>query len=196
MATKETLYPVLLAVPENAQKLPPPERVKFLSRHARRALAVSAQKSRIVLGELNKDPDGRPLPFQGIHWSVTHKTEYVGGVVSQAEIGIDLEKVHPRNTHGLFAKTAADGEWELTGGQSWDNFHRVWTAKEAVLKAVGTGLKDLSACRVVEVIDSRHLLIVCHDRLWPVQHYYFDGHVAAITNGERTVKWSLNPSSL
>ena len=196
MATKKTLYPVLLAVPENAQKLPPPERVKFLSRHARRALADSAQKSRMVLDELNKDPAGRPLPFQGIHWSVTHKTEYVGGVVSSAEIGIDLEKVHPRSTHGLFAKTAADGEWELVGGQSWNHFHRIWTAKEAVLKAVGTGLQDLSACRVVDVFDDRHLLIDCHDRLWPVQHYYFDGHVASITSGDRNVKWTLNPSSL
>ena len=196
MAIKETLYPVLLAVPQSAQKLPPPERVRFLSRHARQALAASAQKSRVVLGEMKKDPQGRPLPFEGIHWSVTHKTEYVGGVVSPAEIGIDLEKVLPRNTRGLFAKAAADGEWEIAGGQSWDNFHRVWTAKEAVLKAVGTGLKDLSSCRVVEVIDSRHLVIACHDRLWPVQHYYFDGHVASIVKGDRAVEWTLNPPSL
>ena len=87
MAKKETLYPVLLAVPESVQKMPPPARVKYLSRHARKALAASAQISRITLGNLKKDQEGRPLPFGGINRSVTHKTEYVGGVVSRTEIG-------------------------------------------------------------------------------------------------------------
>ncbi|KPJ79168.1 MAG: hypothetical protein AMJ54_00495 [Deltaproteobacteria bacterium SG8_13] len=191
MVNKETLYPVLLAVPESARRLPPPERVKYLSRYARTALTASARKSRITLGDLEKDAEGRPLPSNGIHWSLTHKIEYVGAVVSRAEIGIDLEKVKPRNTQALFGKTAADEEWEIAGGKSWDNFHRVWTSKEAVLKAIGIGLKDLSACRVVAVIDSHHLVVAYHDRLWPVQHYFFDGHIASIVKGDRIVEWTL-----
>lgn len=191
MVKQETLYPVLLAVPQSVRSLPPPARVKFLSRHARKALAESALKSDIVLGALNKDADGRPLPFNGINWSVTHKTEYVGAVVGRAAIGIDLEKIQSRNTRALFAKTAAIDEWELAGGQSWESFHRVWTAKEAVLKATGTGLRDLSACRVVEVVDADHLVIAYRDRSWTVEHYYFDDHIASIVKGNRTVKWSL-----
>jgi 4'-phosphopantetheinyl transferase len=191
MVKKETLFPVLLAVPESARKLPAPSRVKYLSRHARKALAASAQKSNIELGELKKDADGRPLPFDGIHWSLTHKTEYVGAVVSQAAIGIDLEKAQPRRTRGLFGKAASAAEWQLAGGQSWDNFHRFWTAKEAVLKAVGVGLKDLSTCRVVEVIDTYNLVIAYHDRLWPVEHCFFEGHVASIVKSGGRVQWTL-----
>ena len=190
---KQPIYPVLLAVPDSARSLPPPARVKFLSEHARTALAASAEKSQIVLGELQKDADGRPIPFDGVNWSLTHKTDYVGGVVCRAEIGIDLEKVQPRSSRGLFLKTAAADEWQLAGEQSWENFHRFWTAKEAVLKAVGTGIKDLSKCRVVEVIDTCNLVIDCHDRLWPVEHFYFDGHVAAVVKGSQTVEWILQP---
>ena len=191
MVKPEILYPVLLAVPDSARSLPAPERVKYLSRHARRALAASARKSHIELGDLVKDASGRPLPFDGINWSLTHKTEYVGAVVCRAEIGIDLEKARPRSTRGLFAKAASAEEWRLAGGQTWDSFHRFWTAKEAVLKAVGTGLPDLSACRVVEVLDACNLVIACHDRLWPVEHYFFNGHVASIVKSGRSVKWTL-----
>ena len=191
MVKTETVYPVLLAVPENARNLPPPSRVKFLSRHARTALAESARMSDIDLGALEKDTDGRPLPFGGIHWSLTHKPPYVGAVVSRAEIGIDLEKAEPRKTRGLFDKAASEEEWRLAGEQSWDTFHRFWTAKEAVLKAVGIGLKDLSACRVVEVIDAANLVIAYRERLWPVEHYYFDGHIASIVKSGLAVQWTL-----
>jgi len=195
MVKQETIFPVLLAVPESARDLTAPSRVKFLSRHARSALAASAQLSDIKLGELKKDADGRPLPFDGINWSLTHKTDYVGAVVCRAEIGIDLEKIQSRSTRGLFAKTAAEEELGLVGEWSWDNFHRFWTAKEAVLKAVGTGLQDLSKCRVVEVSDSNNLVIACHGRQWPVEHYYFDGHVASVVKGDRIVEWVLQKSA-
>ena len=56
MSKKETLYPVLLAVPESARKLPPADRVKYLSRHARKALAASARKSNVELGDLHALP--------------------------------------------------------------------------------------------------------------------------------------------
>ena len=48
----QVLHPVILAVPATINDLKPKERVRFLSQHARRALALSAEKSRITLGEL------------------------------------------------------------------------------------------------------------------------------------------------
>ena len=83
-----TLYPVILPVPEEVSAYKPRERVKFLSVHARKALALCAQTCGISLGELKKDDDGVPLPFDGIYWSVTHKKEYVGGVLSSQPAGI------------------------------------------------------------------------------------------------------------
>jgi len=69
-----TIYPVILAVPDEVVGFKPRDRVKFLSRHARQALKQSAQKSNMPLGELKQDENGAPLPSDGVYWSITHKT--------------------------------------------------------------------------------------------------------------------------
>ncbi|MDX2439226.1 MAG: hypothetical protein QNK40_01615, partial [Desulfobacterales bacterium] len=84
------VYPVILSVPASAKELTRRERVKYLSRHARRALKISAEKSGIHLGELLKEDNGSPMPSDGNYWSVTHKPEYVGGVIASERIGIDI----------------------------------------------------------------------------------------------------------
>ncbi|MEJ2655841.1 MAG: 16S rRNA (cytidine(1402)-2'-O)-methyltransferase [Desulfobacterales bacterium] len=111
------IYPVILAVPDEKQLLTGREKVSFLSTHARRALEISAQKSRIQLGVLNKNKNGVPLPFNGNYWSVTHKTGYVGGVVAPTRIGIDLEKMRPIKSP-LYGKTARNSEWALSDTDS------------------------------------------------------------------------------
>ncbi|MGD8299055.1 MAG: hypothetical protein PVG67_21825, partial [Desulfobacterales bacterium] len=67
----QTLHPVILQVPERVQEFKPKDRVLYLSRHARRALAKSAAKSGVRTGELLKDENGMPLPFDGTFWSLT-----------------------------------------------------------------------------------------------------------------------------
>ena len=79
-----------MAVPETVKDLTPKERVKFLSRQARRALELSAEKSGVRLGKLEQDGRNAPLPFEGVYWSITHKTEYVGGVIAPGRYGIAL----------------------------------------------------------------------------------------------------------
>ena len=180
----------MLAVPPSARVLPPRSRVKFLSRHARKALDISARKSDLDLGKLVQDDTGRPLPANGVHWSLTHKTDYVGAVASLDIIGIDLEKIIPRNTRALFRKTADPAEWALAGNKSWGVFHRYWTAKEAVLKATGIGIRDLSTCRVIEVRDHHHLTIHYADRIWPIEHHYFSGHIASIIKNADRIIWT------
>jgi len=190
MTDRQVLYPVVLAVPSSARKLPVRSRVKFLSRHARKALEISARKTGIRLGDLLKDDNGRPLPCDGIYWSLTHKPGYVGAVVSFEKIGIDLEKVEPRRTRALFRKVADPDEWTLADSKSWSVFHRYWTAKEAVLKVTGIGLADLSKCRIIEVCDHLNLVIAYLNQLWPVEHYYFDGHIASIVKNTEMIKWT------
>jgi 4'-phosphopantetheinyl transferase len=180
----------MLAVPPSARALPPRQRVQFLSRHARKALDISARKSNLDLGELVQDGTGRPLPVNGVHWSLTHKTDYVGAVASPDIIGIDLEKIIPRNTRALFRKTADSDEWNLTGNKSWGVFHRYWTAKEAVLKATGIGIRDLSTCRVTQILDHHNLIIHYADRIWPIEHHYFSGHIASIVKNADRIIWT------
>ena len=189
MTASGTVYPVVLAVPQDAQTLGSRKKVAFLSRHARKALSLSSRYSGLNLDEPLKDADGSPLPTDGVYWSLTHKPRYVAGVVARSRIGIDIEPLHPRNTNKLFQKVAGSSEWQLVRAESWQNFFRFWTAKEAVLKAGGVGLVGLSQCRIIEIIDDTHLLIDYRKKHWQVEHILFDEHIASIVKNDYQVEW-------
>ena len=188
----QTLHPVILAVPEAVRGYKPRDRVIFLSRHARMALAKSAALSRIPLGELRQTKNGAPLPFDGTYWSISHKAGYVTGVVAPWPIGIDLERIRPCAS-GLFEKTAGPAEWALAGtdADSLTIFFRYWTAKEAVVKAAGTGLKDLLKCTIITIEDDHRLTIHYADRDWRIAHFFFDGHIASIVSDDQPIQWSV-----
>lgn len=193
----QTLFPVILAVPAAVQEFTPRDRVVYLSRHARRALKMSAGKSGVRLGELVKDDNGVPQAFDGIHWSISHKTRYVCGVVAPSPIGIDIERV--RNfSAGVYQKTATDEEWALADMQTDAvlAFFRYWTAKEAVLKATGIGIRDLLKCRVHHIADDRHLQIRYDGQDWLIEHFFFTDHVASIVKSAFQIHWIINPINL
>jgi 4'-phosphopantetheinyl transferase len=188
----QTLHPVILPVPEQVQEFKPKDRVIFLSRHARSALTRSAAKSGIRAGELLKDESGMPLPFDGTFWSITHKTEYVAGVVAPTPIGIDIERIRELS-RALFRKTAAAREWALadTEEQSLLTFFRFWTSKEAVLKATGIGIKDLLKCQVRQILDDCHLIIHYEGKDWLIEHFFYDRHIASIVQNNFHIDWAV-----
>jgi len=187
---KHLIYPVILAVPNQQQQLTGREKVSFLSRHARRALEISAQKRKIQLGDLEKNENGVPLPFNGNYWSVTHKTEYVAGVIARERIGIDLEKIRPFK-EALYKKAASENEWELSDTDKIALFFRYWTSKESVLKASGTGIRDLLKCRITRIIDDKHLVVNYRENNWVVEHFFFNGHIASVVKNNVDVKWAF-----
>lgn len=185
-----TIFPVLLPVPEDAQQRKGRDKVKALSRLARLALMKSCEKSGLRLDAFPKNEKGVPLPVGGVHWSLTHKTDMVGGVAACLPVGMDLEAIRPVN-EALLAKVASEGEWQLVSGDRQKAFFRFWTAKEAVLKAVGKGMAGLSHCRVVEVVDDTRMMLTYDKTRWPVAHFWFDQHVAALTPHQFAVSWTF-----
>jgi 4'-phosphopantetheinyl transferase len=183
------IYPVILAVPDKEQQLKGREKVSFLSKHARKALEISAKKSRLQLTDLKKDEKGVPLPFNGHYWSLTHKSKYVAAVIASTPIGIDIEKIRSCSK-ALFRKTARDSEWKLSDTDPFILFYRYWTSKESVLKASGTGIRDLSKCRIIQIIDDNHLVIDYRNQEWLLEHFYFDRHIASIVKNDFHVEWT------
>jgi 4'-phosphopantetheinyl transferase len=185
------IYPVILPVPAEVQHLPPRQRVQSLSACARQALTLSAERLGVRLGPLEKDDRGAPIPCDGNFWSLSHKPDYVGGVVAPAAIGLDIERLRPCSA-GLRRKTADAAEWALMGhGDVQTTFFRYWTAKEAVLKARGEGLRDLSRCRIAHILDPTRLRVDYAGKTWTVEHFFFEGHVAAVAAGGLRVEWTL-----
>lgn len=189
-----TLFPVILPVDTDVQRLSGREKVTGLSGCARRALRLSADMTGVILGEPCKDDDDIPLPFCGYHWSVSHKPKYAAAVIGKGRMGIDIEEIVPRE-EAIFGYAASNEEWNLLGGKSWDSFFRCWTAKEAVLKSTGTGLAGLKACRVADVPDSVSITLSYEGNLYTVAQLCHDGHIVSVVKNDNQVEWIVFNSS-
>lgn len=162
---------------------------------ARKAVQCSANLKDLGPFHTHKSYSGIPVPVKGHYWSLTHKPEYVGGVVAEKPVGIDLEHIKPVSM-ALRAKLASPQEWRL--GSTLDPillFFRYWTAKEAVLKASGVGLKGLGQCRVLDIPSIVQLRLTFCGALWEVSHFFFDNHIVSIVNPGFDIRWVLKSDS-
>lgn len=185
-----TLFPVILPVVEVGHKPSGKEKVASLSRISREALRLSAEKSGVTLGELRKDENDLPSPFDGNYWSLSHKSKYVTAVVGKEKIGIDIEEIKPRS-ESIFSLVASDEEWELSKDRSWHTFFRYWTAKEATLKAIGIGISGLRACRIISVPDENHIVLGYRDRLFRVGQLYYKNHIISVLKDDNEIEWII-----
>jgi 4'-phosphopantetheinyl transferase len=176
-----------MPVIEAGRKLSGKEEAADLSRIAREALRLSGEKIGVRLGELLKDENGVPCPVAGVYWSISHKPKYVAAVVNKDKVGIDIEEMKPR-TESLFAYVASDDEWRLAE-RSWHTFFRYWTAKEAILKAIGIGIGGLKTCRIVSVPDENHIILDCKGQSFLVEHLLHKNHIVSVLKGDNQVEW-------
>ncbi len=183
-----TIYPVVLRVPLRHRGLTGKKKQSFLSAFARKAIFRSAQKSRITLGKIAKNEGGVPIPHSGYYWSLSHKTNFVAGVVASGPVGIDIERIRPVST-GLYRKTGKPEEWALGGEQTPYLFFRYWTAKEAVLKAAGVGLRGMSACRVVQNVNDSMLRLAYEGQNWTVAQHVAEAHLVSVVKNDWQVEW-------
>ena len=184
-----TLFPVVMPVIEAGHRSSGHEKVDHLSRIAREALKLSAEKSGVRLGELLKDEKGVPCPVAGNYWSVSHKPKCVAAVVSKDKVGIDIEEMQSR-AESLFAYVASDEEWGLKE-RSWDTFFCYWTAKEAVLKAIGIGVSGLKTCRIVSVPDENHITLGYNGHLFLVEQLRYNNHIISVLKDDNQIEWVI-----
>ncbi|MFQ5591557.1 MAG: 4'-phosphopantetheinyl transferase family protein [Phycisphaerae bacterium] len=224
------IRPVLVPIPPPAAgdglpaatagaRLRTPERVAQQRAYARLALRECARLSGAPLEGWKKGRDEAPVPLarcglhgepDGLyHWSVSHKRHWAAAVIADHLVGIDVEYIVPRR-ESLFEALASESEWTVMGGRSWASFYRLWTAKEATLKANGVGVGELRACRLVEVASEHRLTVeytppvrsdphAANSALsfstgcahWSIEHFYIADHVAAVTCGTVPVSWCV-----
>ncbi len=135
----DILFPVILSVPMKKQQLKGKEKVLFLSQLARSAVKRSAEKNNICIDDLKKDENGAPLPSFGHNWSISHKPEYVTGVVSKKPIGIDLEKSDRKVSFGISRHicTPSELDWVKQDEAGADSrLKMIFSSKESIYKAL------------------------------------------------------------
>jgi len=120
---------------------------------------------------VGNDPDGRPwvrVPDgTDLTVSLAHKDELALCKVSaEVPVGVDIERIEARpQSFAELAFTASELEWAGTDERD-ERLMRLWTAKEATGKALGTGIGDPRRFEMIEVTGER-LLIRHLDRRGP-----------------------------
>ena len=110
---------------------------------------------------------GKPFLEHGPCFSISHSRRYSVLAVSENSIGIDIEMHETFNEQ--IAKRCFTEEEQDFSKLSTENFLRIWTAKEAVLKFLGTGFsfspKKFSVLPLSEEheISGQKIKIFCSD---------------------------------
>jgi 4'-phosphopantetheinyl transferase len=140
--------------------------------HVRQHKIVARARLRQILsGYLGRSPQeieistglqGKPQ-VAGIEFNLSHSGDLVIYAVSDRPVGIDIERVRSMDLSGIVQRFFAASEfaaWQkLPIAEQEAAFFRVWTIKEAYLKAIGTGLH--TPLSEVEVsMDTNHPKII------------------------------------
>lgn len=143
---------------ERALRLLPPSRREELVRlspHARMQSVFAELAVRLELGALipktrglafSRTQTGKPYlkEYPGCFFSLSHSGEIAVGVLSDAPVGVDVERIAPRN---FAAVSKRFSPWEreqlALAADPAPLFYTFWTARESVLKLRGTGLAEL-----------------------------------------------------
>lgn len=188
----QTLEPVFLPIPQTHTNRSP-DQVKLQYVTAREALQQCAKKVGAPQTGWSKNDQNVPQPLGNYFWSISHKRKWCVAVIAKQPVGIDIEEISPRKKFHFDALASA-ADWDQIGGQDMHHFYRLWTAKEATLKANGVGIGKLLDCQIEKIEDGQWMFLNYLNYSWRVEHFYFDNHVAAITCHDHSVSWNVDSS--
>ena len=124
--------------------------------------------------QLHRQENGCPyLTGCDLYVSISHCDEMVACAVSDAPVGIDIERIRPTK-YPLFHKVCTAQELAYVQPEGDElcqdpdvlrRFFEIWTAKEAYFKKRGTGITDLKSVNVLPL---------------PRQTYYMEDFVLQI----------------
>lgn len=132
-----------------------------------------------------------PLPCAGRcgsseqrNCSVSHDRRFAIGVVDSRPVGVDVEVISPKAIKGdrIFMSAAEQQRVKASTMEQISVAVRIWSAKEAVAKAMGMDLADAwEQVQVIEVDESESKLMVDGKSL-TAQHVTVDRHLFTLVS--------------
>ena len=134
----------------------------------------------------NKKPElagENPFP---IHFNISHSGNWVIIGFSNEPIGVDIEKIEPDFDYDLISAqhfSALEKEYARTSA----GFYEIWTRKEALAKALGSGLPD--QLTIFSALDQQDLqpLHPVFPNNWTVVSFLMDAHYAVSVASDANV---------
>jgi 4'-phosphopantetheinyl transferase len=115
---------------------------------AARYLAIELLRGQSIAPYLQIQPSGRPQARDwpapdGLSWS--HTKDWAAAALGLGKVGVDIETIRPRrNLLAIAEQYFTTNEFEylasLPSATQLRSFYMQWVAKEALLKALGTGI--------------------------------------------------------
>ncbi len=134
-----------------------------------RSLAAGVLLNRVFLDngynlsevEIHFNQHNKPYADVNFYFNISHSGDKVICAVCSEEIGCDIEKIRDIN-ESLIARCFTEKEQSFINDET--KFFRLWTAKESLLKAIGTGitekLKSFELC-----VENNKLLPIKYDNI-------------------------------
>lgn len=185
--TNADFKPLLKLLPEKLQ-----EEVEYYQFEKDRKLRLGArllllkslteQGKETLLNDYTKNAVNKPVIPNWNDFSISHSGDLVVFCESSTDVGIDLELIAPLDFEDLASFFHTDEKEYIKSGDIRNRFYEIWVKKEAVLKAIGTGIisgLDAFSCLgnpiVVNdkkwyfyplVMDERYMACVCSNQLF------------------------------
>jgi len=124
-----------------------PERMKKAERYLKaddRLMCIGAGLlisliARVNESEIYTSEYGKPYAKNGIFFNVSHSGNCAALVFGENETGVDIEKINEDNLY-LAEHIFTKQELQWISPEPVSRFHILWSIKESILKATGTGL--------------------------------------------------------
>lgn len=201
--------PAAAALAELAERVLPPAELARAGRYLHPAdglrFRVARVALRVVLGrclgvapaaiELGSGANKKPflLNDPGLHFSLAHTRDWVLlGLAGQA-LGVDVERVDPNFAYADVLEVSFGPAERAALARAPDarrEFYRLWTRKEALVKATGQGIDD--TLPTLPVLDGQHPLPGPAGPGWRIGSFAVaPDHPAAVAYPAGPADWQL-----
>ena len=120
---------------------------------------------------LHRHPNGQPyLTGCDLFVSISHSDQMVACAISEAPVGIDIEKIKPMSLRICRHLCVEEEKEYLFSGSNLSEtddcqdpavlrrLFEIWTAKEAYFKKCGTGITDLKSVNILPLDRQIHII--------------------------------------
>lgn len=127
--------------------------------------------------ELKFEAFGKPTIDGDIKFNYSHSGQYIALAISENEVGIDIEEIEEKNLK-IKDKVFSKKELDFVNKNPLENFHILWTKKEAIFKMIGSGINVKPSS--LEIGDKNNILI--EKNMVFLRSFVFENYALSVAN--------------